>query len=205
MLFLRQKDFLARMVYLITQYQTMALPLHRMNSNAAKVIKRHRTRPLQPQAKGQIERIMPSLNKASQTAFLERKDQKLELHKFLFYFRNCPHTVTKIPNKINIVKINNELEKSISVSLQIGDRVTVKQRKLNKLTPILKPAPYRVIDIKGTLIKAEAKKQRSRSYKNLRIIPKDAVFPNSTCDKSDDGFEYSRNNNNDNHNQNNRR
>ena len=166
---------------------------------------------------------MPSLNKASQTAFLERKDWKLELHKFLFYFRNCPHTVTKIPpsnmmlnrkvkftilhinNKINIVKINNELEKSISVSLQIGDRVTVKQRKLNKLTPILEPAPYRVIDIKGTLIKAKANKQRSRSYKNLRIIPKDAVFPNSTCDKSDDGFEYSRNNNNDNHNHNNRR
>ena len=116
---------------------------------------------------------MPSLNKASQTAFLKRKDWKLELYKFLFYFRNCLHTITKIPpsnmmfnrkvkftsphidNKINIVKINNELEKSISVSLQIGDRVTVKQTKLNKLTPILEPAPYRVIDIKGTLIKAK--------------------------------------------------
>ena len=69
--------------------------------------------------------------------------------------RKVKFTIPRIDNKINIVKINNELEKSISVSLQIGDRVTVKQTKLNKLTPILEPAPYRVIDIKGTLIKAK--------------------------------------------------
>ena len=92
-------------------------------------IKHHKTCPLWPQTNGQVERFMPSLNKVSQTAFLERKDWKLEIYKFLFSYRNCPHTTTKIPlsdlmfnrkvkftipqidNKINIDNINNELEK----------------------------------------------------------------------------------------------
>ena len=92
-------------------------------------IKNHKTCPLWPQANGQVERFMTSLNKVSQTAFLERKDWKLEIYKFLFSYRNCPHTATKIPpsdlmfnrklkfaipqidNEINIDNINNELIK----------------------------------------------------------------------------------------------
>ena len=92
-------------------------------------IKHHKTCPLWPQANGQVERFVPSLNKVSPTAFLERKDWKLEIYKFLFSYRNCPHTTTKIPpsdlmfnrklkfaipqidNEINIDNINNELIK----------------------------------------------------------------------------------------------
>ena len=153
-------------------------------------IKHHKTCPLWPQANGQVERFMPSLNKVSQTAFLERKDWKLEIYKFLLSYRNCPHATTKMPlsdlmfnrkvkltipqidNKTNIDNINNELEKNICASkqhakeyhdkrhhtknfcLQIGDRVIVKQRKLNKLTPIFEATPFIAIETKGTLLKA---------------------------------------------------
>ena len=50
---------------------------------ATKDIKHHRTRSLWPQANDQVERFMLSLNKDSQTAFLKRKDWKLEAYKFL--------------------------------------------------------------------------------------------------------------------------
>ena len=43
-------------------------------------IKHHKTCPLWPQRNGQVERFMSSLNKVSQTAFLERKDWKLEIY-----------------------------------------------------------------------------------------------------------------------------
>ena len=83
-------------------------------------------------------------------------------------------TIPHIDNEINIDIINNELEKNIStskqhakeyhdkqhhvknISLQIGDRVMVNQRKSNKLTPIFEPTPYIVIFTKEILIKAKA-------------------------------------------------
>ena len=104
--------------------------------STCKGIKHHKTCPLWHQNNGQVERFLPSLNKVSQTAFLERKDWKLEIYKFLFSYRKCPHTTTKIPpsdlmfnrkvkftilqidNKINIDNINNELEKNICASKQ---------------------------------------------------------------------------------------
>ena len=135
-------------------------------------------------------------------------------------------TIPQIDNKINIDNINNELEKNICASkqhakeyhdkqhhaknicLQIGDRVVVKQRKLNKLTPIFEPTPYIVIETNETLIKAkEGNSDRvvTRNISHFRRILKDAVFPNNTFDESDDDFEYSRHDNNANHNQNTRR
>ena len=81
-------------------------------------------------------------------------------------------TILQIDNKINIDNINNELEKNICASkqhakeyhdkqpraknicLQIGDRVMVKQRKLNNLTPIFDPTPYIVTGRSGTLNKS---------------------------------------------------
>ena len=182
---------------------------------------------------------MPSLNKVSQTAFLERKDWKLEIYKFLFSYRNCPHTTTKIPpsdlmfnrkvkftiphidRKINIDNVNNELEKNISaskqhvkeyhdkrhhaknISLQIGDRVTVKQRKLNKLAPIFETTHYIVIETKETLIKAKEENSDRVVTRNISYfcrILKDSVFPNNTSDESDNDFKYSRYDNNANHN-----
>ena len=125
-------------------------------------------------------------------------------------------TILQIDNKINIDNINNELEKNICASkphakeyhdkwhhaknicLQIGDRILVKQRKLNKLTSIFKATPYIVIETEGTLIKAKEENSNrvvTRNISHFRRIPKDAVFPNNTSDESDDDFEYSRHDN----------
>ena len=83
-----------------------------------------------------------------------------------------------------------------------------KQRKLNKLTPIFELTPYIVIDTKGILIKVKAENNDqvvTQNISHFRRIPKDAVFPSSTSDESDDSFEYGRHSNIDNHNQNNSR
>ena len=91
---------------------------------AAKGIRHHRTRPLWPQANGQVERFMPTLNKVSQTAFLESKDWKLELYiNFDFLIETVlkqqlkyqppilcliiKFTIAHIDNKINIDSIHN--------------------------------------------------------------------------------------------------
>ena len=115
----------------------------------------------------------------------------------MMFNRRVKFTILHIDNKINIDKINNELEKSISVSkqhekeyhnkrhhaknisLQIEDRVMIKQRKLNEITPIFEPTPYRVIDTKGSLIKPKAENsdhEVTRIVSHFRRIPKDAVF-----------------------------
>ena len=135
---------------------------------------------------------------------LPREERLETLNKFLFSYQNCPHTTTKIPpsglmfnqkvkftilhidNKINIDKVNNELEKNIStskqhakeshnkqhharnISLQIGDRIMFKQRKLNKLTFMFEPTPYIVIETKGILIKAKEENSNCIVTRNIR-------------------------------------
>ena len=131
-----------------------------------------------------------------------------------------PHIDIRVnmTNKQNIryISASNFTRKSImikrhhtnNISLPAGDRVTIKQRKLNKLTPIFEPTSYRVICTKGTLVKADAENSDrvvTRNISHSRRIPKDAVFPKSTSDEPDDDFEYTRHDNNDNQNHNNRR
>ena len=45
-----------------------------------------------------------------------------------------------------------------------GDRVLVKQRKINKLTPKFQPHPYTVTDTNGTMITAESRKKNYSKY-----------------------------------------
>ena len=57
---------------------------------------------------------------------------------------------------------------------------------------MLQPKPYTGIYIKGTLVKAKAKNTDCVVTRNIpcfRRIPKDAVFPSSTSEESDDEFE----------------
>ena len=140
--------------------------------------------------------------------------------------RKVKFTIPQIDNKKRFDNINNELEKNVCASkqhakeyhdnqhhaknicLQIGDRVIVKQRKLNKLTPIFEPTSYIVIETNGTFIKAKEENSDrvvTTNISHFLRIPKDAVFPNNTSDESDDDFEDSRHANNANHNQNTRR
>ena len=43
------------------------------------------------------------------------------------------------------------MRSDIKQRISIGDRVTIKQRRLNKLTPLFKPTPSIVIYTKGAL------------------------------------------------------
>ena len=69
----------------------------------------------------------------------------------------------------------------------------IKQRKLNKLTPIFELTPYIVASTKRTLIKAKGGNRDhvvTRNISDFRRVLKDAVFPNSTSHGSYDDFEY---------------
>ena len=93
----------------------------------------------------------------------------------------------------------------MNISLQIGDRVMINQRNLNKLTHIFEPTPYIVVYTKGALTKAIAENSDRvvpRNMSHFCIIPKDAAFPNTTSDESD---VYNKHVSNDNPNHNNRR
>ena len=60
---------------------------------------------------------------------------------------------------------------------------------------MLQPKPYTGIYIKGTLVKAKAKNTDHVVTRNISCfhrIPKDAVFPSSRSEESDDEFEYTR-------------
>ena len=78
-------------------------------------------------------------------------------------------TKALLRSKINKDNINEELAKNIfapklhanefldkrhyakNISLQVGDRVMIKQRKLKKLTPVFERTSYKVINTKGIL------------------------------------------------------
>ena len=65
-------------------------------------------------------------------------------------------------------------------NIMTGDRVLVKQRKINKLTPKFQPHPYTVTDTNGTMITAESEitgKKITRNISFYKEIPKDAEFP----------------------------
>lgn len=53
--------------------------------------------PLWPQANAEAETFMKPLKKCMQTASIERKNLKQELHKFLMNYRATPHCTTKVP------------------------------------------------------------------------------------------------------------
>ena len=83
----------------------------------------------------------------------------------------------------------------------------IKQRKLNKLTSIIDPKLYIVIYTKGILVKAKGEngdRVVTRNIPHFCTIPKDAVFPSSTSDETDNDIEYTRHESNDNHNLNDR-
>ena len=61
-------------------------------------------------------------------------------------------------------------------SLVIGDSVLVRQQKRNKLTSYYDPSPYKVVDIKGSMVTAERQGHRIvRNNSFFKQISKDAV------------------------------
>ncbi|XP_073509147.1 tumor necrosis factor alpha-induced protein 8-like protein 3 isoform X1 [Phyllobates terribilis] len=53
--------------------------------------------PYWPQANGEVERFMQSINKTLRIATMEHKDLQQELHRFLRQYRATPHSTTGVP------------------------------------------------------------------------------------------------------------
>ena len=65
-------------------------------------------------------------------------------------------------------------------SLNVGDRVLVKQTRQNKLSPMLKPYPYRIIGQSGTMLTAKhmsTNHEINRNQKHFKSIPETAIAP----------------------------
>jgi len=140
--------------------------------------------PYWPQANGEVERFNQCLGKAIQIAVSEGKVWKQELQRYLFQYRVTPHSITsvapcellfnrklrgKLPS-LSVQKIVNvhdtakESEQQKQVyqkrkakysTINVGDRVLVKQEKRNKLSTRFSTTPYTVISRTGTKITAQ--------------------------------------------------
>ena len=60
-------------------------------------IKAEFSTPLWPQGNAQVERFMQPLGKALKTATIEGRPWRQELSRFLFTYRNTPHSTTEVP------------------------------------------------------------------------------------------------------------
>ena len=67
--------------------------------------------PYWPQANGEVERFNQPLIKATQSAVAEGKVWQQELNRFLFQYRNTPHSTTKIaPSELLCDRDNTVIE-----------------------------------------------------------------------------------------------
>ena len=180
----------------------------------SKGINHRRITPIWPQANAYAEKFMSSLKKIATAAFIEKKDWKRETYKFLFSYRNSPHSTTKVPpaemmfqrklrhliptispdidlNLHKEVDNNDQYAKEKAKAytdnrfksewkdLKTDDLVLVKQRKMNKLTPIFEPHPYRVTEKKGTMVTAQSDingKSITRNVSHFKRVPEKTEF-----------------------------
>ena len=179
----------------------------------SKGIHHRRITPVWPQANAYAEKFMSSLKKIATAAFIEKKEWKRETYKFLFSYRNSPHSTTKVPpmmfqrklrhlipaispdidlNLHKEVDNNDQYAKEKAKAytdnrfksewkdLKTDDLVLVKQRKMNKLTPIFEPHPYRVTEKKGTMVTAQSDitgKSITRNVSHFKRVPEKTEFP----------------------------
>ena len=133
----------------------------------------------------------------------------------IMYNRKIRYTIPDIDRRISVDEINSNIEKNdqstkarskdyfdkrhytTDMTLNIGDRVIVRQPKLNKTTPSFEPVPYRVTHIKGTKIIAESEtghRTITRNVSFFKRIPSEAQFPTHsvpTTDSDSDDDTYS--------------
>ncbi|GFR80235.1 transposon Ty3-G Gag-Pol polyprotein [Elysia marginata] len=148
--------------------------------------------PLWPEANGEAERFVRTVNKFIHTCESENVSWKEELPNFLRQFRSTPHSSTGVsPHEAltgrkmttSFPEIHIEMDSSSSTrynlamkdftskakqkefadhtrktqphSLNVGDTVLIRQKKTNKLTPPYIPKPYRITDVKGSMVTAK--------------------------------------------------
>lgn len=157
-------------------------------------VKHRKVTPLHPEANGEIERYMRTLEKFIRAVKIEGGNWRQEVFRFLRHYRATPHSVTGLsPSEmLNNRKLRTEIPwydnpeyKRVKFSdtvehaktrdkrvkqymklltdekrnvqendFEIGDRVLVKQQKLNKYTPPFNPKPYQVTQRKDSMISA---------------------------------------------------
>ncbi|XP_064469786.1 uncharacterized protein K02A2.6-like [Ornithodoros turicata] len=136
-------------------------------------IHHHLITPLWPEANGEVERLMRTINKTARAANTDGRDWKIELEHFLLNYRATTHSTTgKSPGELHFgrrmrtcipevrtpvcdaevrrkdeemkqkCKTDAEKRKTIRpLELQEGDKVLVKEKKKNKLSPAYNPNP----------------------------------------------------------------
>ena len=161
--------------------------------------------PYWPQANGEAERFMRTLEKAICTAYIENKNRTQTLYEFLRQYRATPRSTTNISpaEALNNCKLkiplpsvvdfpqqrtHNSLrqrdlqkkEKMKEYADHTGDTVLVRRTKKTKLSPPFDPKPFIVESRKGTMV--TAKRGFHTITRNVSFFKKisDSWFQNDT-------------------------
>lgn len=142
---------------------------------------RHRkVTPVWPEAYGEVERFMRTLGKLMRTVEAEKKNWKIELETFLRSYRNTKHSgIDSSPaealygrqarNRLPNLKHTDEAYKRKMKlyadqkrrlrehEIHVGDWVLLRKEKkmLRKTEPFYELEPYRVVEVKKTMISAK--------------------------------------------------
>ena len=116
----------------------------------------------------------------------------------LMYLRRIRYTLPDISNEINSKSMQSTLQRNGSLakekgfdyttgtrrakesSLNVGDRVLVKQTRQNKLSPMFKPYPYRMIGQNGTMLTAKhvsTNHENNCNQTHFKSIPETVIVP----------------------------
>ena len=167
-------------------------------------ITHNRITPLHPKANGIVENFMRNLNKVLRIANTQQRNCKSALLNYLLAYRVSPNMSTKVPPALllnsklprtKIPTVNHEIGKggvhykimkdkmekyfdnryqTKNRQIYIGDRVLVKQQRLNKLTPPFDSDLYFVKCVKGNMITAERRnKSITRNKEHFILLPID--------------------------------
>ena len=97
--------------------------------------------PRWPEANGEVERFMRTLNKAVKTAKIEKGNWKQEIYKFLRHYRATPHSTTSISpcEMLNGRKLKTELPVRVRrKAVRFKDQVELAERKDQRLKEYMK-------------------------------------------------------------------
>ena len=116
----------------------------------------------------------------------------------LMYSRRIRCSLPDISNEINFKSMQRNLQRNDCLAkqkwldyttekrrlkeslLNVGDRVLVKQTRQNKLSPMFKPYPYRMIGQNGTMLTAKhvsTNHENNRNQTHFKSIPETAIVP----------------------------
>ena len=96
---------------------------------------------------------MKPLTKAVRSAHAEGRDWRKFLYQFLLNYRATPHSTTGVtPAQLLFKERADRRVHCQRAIIGIGDTVLVRQQKKDKFTMKFDPAPYKVTEVKGTMV-----------------------------------------------------